>query len=205
MDQPAGIGQRAVWHLFLVLRSSQPKPASSCLKFASSCLRLLAFNYELSRVLEHPAPRGATGSTPTPRISRAATVGRRQRARFELAGAYEGSTETSETSTALIADWPARSATTSARPLSMSVLGAPASATAALTQPFLGRSLNGGDLVVAGLLGEAEDPLADDVALDLVGAAVDRRGLGEQRHLGDHRAGTGCRWPRRAPCGRRAS
>ena len=46
----------------------------------------------------------------------------------------------------------------------------------------LGQVLEGGGLVVVRLLGEAEDALADDVALHLVGAAVDRRALGEQRH-----------------------
>src|SRR5689334_8149238 len=42
------------------------------------------------------------------------------------------------------------------------------------------------DLVVVGLLGQAQDPLTDDVALDLVGATVDGRGLGPQRHARDH-------------------
>jgi diguanylate cyclase (GGDEF)-like protein/PAS domain S-box-containing protein len=41
--------------------------------------------------------------------------------------------------------------------------------------------------VVVRFLREPEDPLADDVLLDLVGPAVDRRGLCEQRHLGDDR------------------
>src|SRR3546814_8836149 len=45
----------------------------------------------------------------------------------------------------------------------------------------LGEVLEGGGLVVVGLLGEAEHALADDVALDLVGAAVDGRALGEQQ------------------------
>src|SRR6185312_9079184 len=39
--------------------------------------------------------------------------------------------------------------------------------------------------IVVGLLGEPEHPFPDDVALHLVGPAVDGRGLCEQRHLGD--------------------
>src|SRR5580704_5029930 len=39
--------------------------------------------------------------------------------------------------------------------------------------------------VVAGLLGQPQDTFPDDVALDLVRPAVDRRRLREQRHLGD--------------------
>src|ERR1700744_1973152 len=49
----------------------------------------------------------------------------------------------------------------------------------------LGQLREGGDAVVVGLLGQPEDALADDVALHLVGAAVDGGRLGEQRHLGD--------------------
>src|SRR6056297_2481220 len=43
----------------------------------------------------------------------------------------------------------------------------------------------GDDLVLVRLLRQAEDALADDVLLHLIGAAVDRRCLREQRHLGD--------------------
>src|SRR6266571_6150246 len=45
-----------------------------------------------------------------------------------------------------------------------------------------------GDAIVIWLLRQAEDPLADDVVLDLVGPAVDGRALREQRELG-HDAG----------------
>src|SRR3546814_1340190 len=51
----------------------------------------------------------------------------------------------------------------------------------------LGEVLEGGGLVVLGLLGEAEHALADDVALDLIGAAVAGPALADQRHAGDHR------------------
>ena len=73
---------------------------------------------------------------------------------------------------------------------------------------------------VCGLAGQAEHPLADDVALDLVGAAVDRVGAGEEEQplrsgqlvgeaVGDRgvpararpwpaRRGRGARWPRTA-------
>ena len=44
----------------------------------------------------------------------------------------------------------------------------------------LGEVLEGGRLVVVGLLGEAEHALADDVALHLVGAAVDGRAPGRR-------------------------
>src|SRR4051812_3447696 len=43
---------------------------------------------------------------------------------------------------------------------------------------------------VARLLGQTEDPLAHDVLLDLVGAAVDRQRLGAER-LARHRDGRG--------------
>src|ERR1035438_1781842 len=39
--------------------------------------------------------------------------------------------------------------------------------------------------VVVGLLREAQHPLADDVALDLVGASIDWGCLGQQGQLGD--------------------
>ena len=58
-------------------------------------------------------------------------------------------------------------------------------------QPFLGSSEKGVVRSLLGSLGRPEHPLADDVALHLVGAAVDRRRLGEQRHLGDARRRTG--------------
>src|SRR6476659_11169779 len=41
--------------------------------------------------------------------------------------------------------------------------------------------------IVVRLLRESEYALADDVALDLIGTAVDGRGLREQRHACDHR------------------
>src|SRR5580658_233653 len=49
----------------------------------------------------------------------------------------------------------------------------------------LGQLGEGCHPVVAGLLGQPQHPLADDVALHLVGAAVDRRRLREERHLRD--------------------
>src|SRR5829696_4971901 len=48
--------------------------------------------------------------------------------------------------------------------------------------------LEGHRLVVGGLLGEAQHPLADDVLLHLVAAAVDRHGRGEDGHLLEHPA-----------------
>src|SRR5207237_2222917 len=50
--------------------------------------------------------------------------------------------------------------------------------------PVLGQLPEGGDLVVVGFLGEPEDALADDVVLDLVGAAVDRRPRGGEGTFG---------------------
>src|SRR6516162_8534692 len=47
----------------------------------------------------------------------------------------------------------------------------------------LGQLGEGRRPVVAGLLGQAQDPFPDDVALDLVGPAVDGRSLREQRHF----------------------
>ena len=47
-------------------------------------------------------------------------------------------------------------------------------------------SLKGTPLSVRGSLGRPEHPLADDVLLDLVAAAVDRHRRREQRHLGQH-------------------
>ena len=58
-------------------------------------------------------------------------------------------------------------------------------------RPGGGRSAVAGQLgpglcaLVARFFRQSEDALADDVALHLVGPAVDRRRLGEQRHLGD--------------------
>ena len=48
--------------------------------------------------------------------------------------------------------------------------------------PVLGELLERQDLVLVGLLGEAEDALADDVLLDLVGAAVDGRARARTAH-----------------------
>ena len=45
--------------------------------------------------------------------------------------------------------------------------------------------------VGAGFLREAEHPFADDVALDLVGAAGDRLGRHRHEHLGDHSVAQG--------------
>src|SRR5207237_8012123 len=53
----------------------------------------------------------------------------------------------------------------------------------------LGGVAEGDGAVVARLLGEAEDALAQDVALHLVGAAVDRRRRREERELGDDASG----------------
>src|ERR1700722_10352039 len=49
----------------------------------------------------------------------------------------------------------------------------------------LGQLREGCHAIVVGLLGQPEHPLPNDVALDLVGPAVDRGCLGEQRHFGD--------------------
>src|SRR5205085_4608724 len=52
--------------------------------------------------------------------------------------------------------------------------------------PVLRQVAEGDGAVVARLLGQAEHALAEDVVLDLVGTAVDRRTGREQGHLGDH-------------------
>src|ERR1700722_2981398 len=49
----------------------------------------------------------------------------------------------------------------------------------------LGQLREGCHAIVVGLLGQPEHTLPNDVALDLVGPAVDRGRLGEERHLGD--------------------